>query len=536
MNFQKHRESLCLLSKIIQLFSLTQHLNREQWEIVREDLLSVIVRDISLLFDSKPLVQICSPDRQEIFASSRTQSTSPSPSSHSSHSSQTSIFDISDEQVLCIDAPVTSFSEEEKMLLSNVLDHLKTAFGWRESLEQGFEVQKRINMLHEITVSIRGSLDLSEVLSKTAKDIGESLKISRCFIRRYDPLNPGRVLATEHEYVAPGMVKAADIIFDFETEWMKNLSLDQSRQQFPEFLYIENVNELDDPDGLISALAEEIGLSTFLAVPLLYKESVLGCLCFHQCGKVRTFSKSELTFIRQVADEATGAIIHAEMYQHIQREARTDSLTGLYNKSHFHENLDKEIERCKRSNGEISLMMIDLDFLKRANDTFGHIAGDEMIKLLGSVLRKTLRQVDIIARFGGDEFGAILPDTSLEGAKQLGKRLIEQILSAKHPVIGNMSASVGIAGTPMEDLEKEKLIEMADQALYLAKRKGKGRVCFSDDPDLNEPANEAQKEAVADVVETKSVRKPTPQQSSAVAPLSPSKQAAEILAQNHGRN
>jgi len=477
MDFEAYRDSLQLLSRIIQLFSLTRSLSRKQWEIVRQDLWSVIVNEISILLKNKATVQIIDLKEQKVL----TTSSSFNAKKKSLRGAQ---FNLGQNCVLFIDAPLSSFTEEEKTTLWTIADHIKTASEWREALEKGFEVQKRIKLLHKITVSIRGSLELSEVLAKTAKDLGESLQISRCFIRRYDPLDPGRVLATEQEYVGVGFVKAADLIFDFENEWMKNLNLSENENHVPEALYIPDVNDLEDPDGLVNALAEEIGLVTFLGVPLIYKGTALGSLCFHQCLKERHFDEEEMQFIRQVADEATGAIVHAEMYQHIQQQARTDSLTGLYNKSYFHDSLDKELERCKRNDGHLSLMMIDLDFLKRANDNYGHIAGDEMIKLLGVTLKQNLRQIDIISRFGGDEFGALLVDTPLEGAKQLGTRVVDAILKTQHPTVGNLSASIGVAGTPLKNLEKENFIELADQALYLAKRRGKGRVCFSDDLEL----------------------------------------------------
>ena len=369
-----------------------------------------------------------------------------------------------------------------------MVDHLKVSQEWRTSLEKGFEIQKRMDLLHKITVSIRGTLDLPEVLATTAFDLGESLDVSRCFIRRYDPNNPGKVLATEQEYTEPGLMRASDTIFDFETDWMKNLSkkaeeaINQSDESFESnILYIKNAEDLDDPEGWVTSMVKAIQLKTFLGIPLIYQGMIVGSLCFHQCNFERNFDSSEFEFIRQVADEASVAIMHAEMYKHIQLQAKTDSLTGLHNKASFHDLLNQEIERSKRSQSNLSLMMIDLDYLKTANDTYGHIIGDELIKLMGSKLKQVLRQVDICARFGGDEFGAILPDTPLEGAKQLAIRLAEEVKITKHPIAGSMSASIGVSGTAFNTLEKDHLVEEADKALYLAKRKGKGQACFSDE-------------------------------------------------------
>lgn len=489
------REPIRILTKIVQLFSLTKNLNREQWQIIYKDLWGSIAKDISLLFPNSPLLQIWQIDRRHslchIIASSVSAFGNIQLNDRSSLAEKGSVFDIDEHLFLYVQIPFTELTEAHKALLCSIVEHLKTAQEWRLSLERGFEIQKRMDMLHKITVSIRGTLELSEVLATTAKDLGETLGVDRCFIRRYDPNNPGKVLATEQEFTQPGLMKASDTIFDFETEWMKSLyrkaeeAISQSDESFESnVLYIRNAEEVDDPEGWVTGLVKAIQLKTFMGIPLLYQGMILGSLCFHQCDTERFFDSSEFEFIRQVADEASVAIMHAEMYKHIQQQAKTDSLTGLNNKAAFHEMLNQEIERSKRTQSDLSLMMIDLDFLKTANDTYGHMIGDEMIKLLGSKLKQTLRQVDISSRFGGDEFGAILPDTPLEGAKNLAHRLAEEIKNTKHPIAGALSASIGVAGTPFNKLEKELLIEEADRALYLAKKKGKGQARFTDDPDL----------------------------------------------------
>ncbi|MDX1918609.1 MAG: sensor domain-containing diguanylate cyclase [Candidatus Caenarcaniphilales bacterium] len=492
-----HTEPLRLLTRIIQLFSLTKNLSREQWQIVQNELWSVLAQDLSLIFEDRPLVQFWSFEAgsgQTTLVSSSRQVLPITLLDRSPLAREGSIFDINESFFLYIEKPFLNLSENEKSLLAAVIEHLRIAQEWRNSLERGFEIQYRIDLLHKVTVSIRGSLNLSEVLATTARDLGQSLRISRCFIRRYDPDQPGKVLATEEEYCEPGLAKAADIIFDFETEWMKNLTYESNRsasqsielisQYDQNFLYIRNVDKLAEHDHLAVSLAEAIELKTFLGVPLLYKGIILGSLCFHHCRRERFFEKHELEFICQVADEATVAIAHAQMYDHIKLEAKTDGLTGLFNKASFHDYLEQEVERSKRSGLDLSVILVDMDYLKKINDTYGHMVGDEMIRLLGSKLKQVLRQVDTIARFGGDEFGVILPDTPLKGAKQLAERLVDEILISSHPLAGFLSASLGVAGSPECNKDAEILIDEADKALYLAKKKGRGRFCASDDSEL----------------------------------------------------
>jgi len=162
--------------------------------------------------------------------------------------------------------------------------------------------------------------------------------------------------------------------------------------------------------------------------------------------------------------------------------AITDKLTGLYNSAYFKQFLEHELKRSQRQNHALALLMIDLDDFKQYNDTQGHLAGDEVLKEFGQVVKGGIREVDLAARYGGEQFAVILPYTNRKGALTVSERIRKLVSShfSTHEAGSSpapMTVSIGI-GLFSSDISKiEDLIEKADLALYRAKREGKNRVC-----------------------------------------------------------
>lgn len=176
--------------------------------------------------------------------------------------------------------------------------------------------------------------------------------------------------------------------------------------------------------------------------------------------------------------------------QQLQRQyehySTTDALTGLYNRRWLNRTLERQVERSQRDQSDLALLVIDVDSFKGYNDGQGHVAGDHALYTVAQTVRESLRPGEIIARFGGDEFVAVLPDTDISGGLAVGERLRKAIAEAEvratdgSPLPG-MTISVGVAQITPEDTA-EKLIEAADRALYNAKRAGGNRVVKADRP------------------------------------------------------
>jgi diguanylate cyclase (GGDEF)-like protein len=241
-----------------------------------------------------------------------------------------------------------------------------------------------------------------------------------------------------------------------------------------------NGDHLSDPLAPAASFAVS-GLSAIdvpgsLEVPLTYRNSIIGVLVVEDDTPNRDWEDEERLMVRTVSDQLAIAISHARLFRHVQTQAMTDSLTGLYNHRYFHERLDREIQMADRNNESLSLILLDLDHLKRINDTHGHRAGDAALCHIASVLKTTVRDIDICARYGGEEFVIILPQCQREAAFHVAERVREAIALQPVPRVGAVTASIGIATYPAPAMTKEELIEMADRAMYLAKDAGRNRV------------------------------------------------------------
>ena len=164
--------------------------------------------------------------------------------------------------------------------------------------------------------------------------------------------------------------------------------------------------------------------------------------------------------------------------------AMKDKLTGLYNRRYFHSVMKKELNRARRYGALLSLILIDIDYFKKINDTFGHLAGDAVLKKLSKIFKDSARKVDIVFRYGGDEFAIVCPISGTRSARIFAERLIKTI--KKKPGIYNgtklvVTISVGICKYTSVTSSIEKIVKRADKALYLAKQNGRNQVCIAEE-------------------------------------------------------
>jgi diguanylate cyclase (GGDEF)-like protein len=195
----------------------------------------------------------------------------------------------------------------------------------------------------------------------------------------------------------------------------------------------------------------------------------------------REFSEQERELFAYLAGQATLSIENVDLHETVQQQAVTDELTGLFNVRQFHSRLDSEIERAERFGTPLSLVMLDIDKFKSVNDTYGHQQGDRVLVEVARVLRRLSRDVDLAARYGGEEMAVILPQTDLAGAEQGAERMRSAIQAMQIPRLDGdgllpITASFGVASFPSQGTDKTSLIAAADAALYRAKRGGRNRV------------------------------------------------------------
>ena len=183
-----------------------------------------------------------------------------------------------------------------------------------------------------------------------------------------------------------------------------------------------------------------------------------------------------------------GRVIDLE--RRLQIMARTDALTGIFNRRVFFEELESEWERSNRTGSPLSCVIIDLDFFKQINDTYGHAAGDLVLRTVGSLLKKSCRTNDVPSRYGGEEFSILMPETTEEEAHRFAERIRRRLEKTPIDIGGEkplyLSASFGVAQRHAEIISPDELVDWADQALGLAKQAGRNRVVVGHAPEEGE--------------------------------------------------
>ncbi|WP_051323694.1 GGDEF domain-containing protein [Candidatus Solirubrobacter pratensis] len=226
----------------------------------------------------------------------------------------------------------------------------------------------------------------------------------------------------------------------------------------------------------------QIGGASALAAPLSATEGGDRVLAIVSVARGdRGFSHPERELFSYLTSQAAVSVENVDLHETVQRQAVTDELTGLFNHRRFQEVMAAEVERARRYDQEMGLIMLDIDNFKRVNDTYGHMQGDMVLREVARVLRQSAREIDEPARYGGEEMAVALPQTDLEGAFRFAERVRKRIEALDLPLLDGdgvlkVTASFGAASlSAAANGDKEGLVAAADAALYRAKRSGKNR-------------------------------------------------------------
>jgi diguanylate cyclase (GGDEF)-like protein len=222
---------------------------------------------------------------------------------------------------------------------------------------------------------------------------------------------------------------------------------------------------------------------SFISILIKIDDRVTGVLNVSDKIRGDVFTEEDLKLLESLVNNAAIAIERSLLYkqtEELKQLSITDPLTGIYNRRYLNTRLLEEITRYNRYKHPFSFMMLDLDKFKEYNDTFGHIYGDKLIKALATIMEKSMRNVDIAARFGGDEFVAIFPQTSKPDAIQITNRLKENIEKSLQQELLEMTltVSMGLTTYPDDASSIGELLEKTDQALYIAKKGGGNKVAY----------------------------------------------------------
>jgi diguanylate cyclase (GGDEF)-like protein len=250
-------------------------------------------------------------------------------------------------------------------------------------------------------------------------------------------------------------------------------------------LLIENFADMDQKatGAIHRQFSRNYHSDSCIIAPLLSGDKVLGILNLADKVEKDSFDRRrDLPPIQLLCEIIGSAMSNIELYEQVQKRAQTDSMTNLLNHRAFYDSLDKEVSRTRRYNTILSLIMMDLDCLKEVNDNYGHRAGDAVLIHVAQSICQCVRETDVAARYGGDEFAIILPNTSLADAMNVAERLVKVVAQSPVSIDGHelyASISVGL-GQYQHGQSIEEFMTQTDGALFEAKESGKNRVKISD--------------------------------------------------------
>ncbi len=224
--------------------------------------------------------------------------------------------------------------------------------------------------------------------------------------------------------------------------------------------------------------------NTYLCVPILAQGEALGIVHFQATDESPQLADSELSFKTTFAEQVGLSIANIRLRDALRAQSVKDPLTGLYNRRYLQEMLEREIRRAARAEQALGILMLDLDHFKKFNDTYGHEAGDTILREVGGFLIKSIRVEDTVCRFGGEEFVIVLPTASAEASRSRAERIRSKLreLTVLHQGLsmGRITVSVGVAELPANGTSAGELLAAADAALYRAKRNGRDQVVVAE--------------------------------------------------------
>jgi diguanylate cyclase (GGDEF)-like protein len=312
---------------------------------------------------------------------------------------------------------------------------------------------------------------LDAAINAALRRIGTCLGAHRCYLFQMDA--GGLTMTCSHEWCAPGIAPQIDDLQQLPVArypWLPEIA--QSRQ-------VAWINQ-DDIARLSSEeqqLIQEGDIQSMLAMPLFETEQaehMHGILGLDDVQTPRRWSELEQRLLRLVADIISAALLRDQLQQALHAQAYQDALTELPNRRAFDERLRAELQRARRHGQVFALLLLDIDHFKAINDTHGHTVGDQVLQRLAQILVRRLRLADALARWGGEEFGLLLPETTGLAAMRLAETLRRAVAQARFFDVERLTVSIGVSQFAPDD-SIDSLFRRVDQALYNAKAQGRNR-------------------------------------------------------------
>jgi diguanylate cyclase (GGDEF)-like protein len=372
------------------------------------------------------------------------------------------------------DDKLNAFDQSDSKLLSTLANQVAVAmdnarlYGEAKRLYEEAERNLRdLSALHNVGTTVSSTLKLEDLLSQVCHILKDTFGYSKIAILLVDFSQNDLELMVSLGY--PDWVRETGRRVKIGAEGITG-----KVALTGEPLIINDVTSCQDYICIDQSTRSE------MAVPLKLKSRVIGVINV-ESDKVNDFDRIDLNLLNTLSTQLAVAVENARLYEETEQLAVTDGLTGAYNHRYFQNFFDRELNRAKRYKHPLSLIMIDIDHFKKFNDTFGHQVGDLVLKTVTEVVRRQAREVDLVSRYGGEEFMLVLPETGKKEAVLLAERIRlavkkEKLSDGTEKTFPGITISLGVSSYPENGSEKAELIDHVDKALYRAKAGGRDLV------------------------------------------------------------
>ncbi len=364
------------------------------------------------------------------------------------------VLDCQSDQLDCFDTEkielLALFSTQASIAIQNA--HLY-------SLER--QRARQLEAINEIAQQSTAVLDLESLLSRVCLVIQQAFEVSHVslFLRE-----EGELVLRAHEGLLTPCISTGGRLPADREPWSRVLATAGT-------IIAKDVTAEPESVRLFADAA------SCMSIPMVSFGQTLGVLTLHSSQR-NAFRESELQSLESVADICASSIQNAHYVERIRQLSYLDGLTGIFNRRFFEMRIGEEIERARRCGTGMAVVMVDIDHFKKLNDEFGHLLGDEVLRQFSSLFHQQLRKIDVVCRYGGEEFAILLTQTGAQHAVTVGEKLRKLVESWQFPgVPRTVTLSAGVAAFPEHGTTRDELVRAADNALYAAKQGGRNRVC-----------------------------------------------------------
>lgn len=334
---------------------------------------------------------------------------------------------------------------------------------------------REISMLLQLNQVMNSTLEVNIMFDRTLNLLGDFLGSSNLVLFLYqaetEELTAQKAVGSEATKYSGASFKLSEGITGVAA-------------QSKELLYVQDIRKEERYLHYKSTSRDE---GSLVSSPIVAKGCLLGVLNLHK-PEIEAFTETDLQLIRATTNQLAVAIENSQLYEKTRNLSNTDELTNIPNRRYFQTILRREFAHAQRFNTPFSVIMIDIDHFKRYNDTFGHLNGDLTLTRVATILLQNTRGIDLVARFGGEEFIILLSNTNKEAAYLVAEKLRNAVadeefslnVTSDEKIIEKVSISLGLAAYPTDSQGLDTLIEKADRALYAAKATGRNRtICWN---------------------------------------------------------